>query len=478
MNNDLLTIGGAAFLSGALNVSYLDGFNARIGDTFTILTAAGGVSGKFASFQDAHASGTLLGLQVIYQPNAVLLRFTQGSFAGLAPVLTPNELQVARALDQLAANQPNNALIRELDGLPLGQLPGALSLLSPEDFAAIFTSGFAISQVQIGNLEHRLSDVRQDAGYAVTNSHGAQNYDGKSSLGLEGKESKEVVQSTVEREDRWGFFISGTGERGDLESTSFARGSDFTTGGVTVGADYRVTRHLVLGAAIGYANTSSDLSREGNLDINSGKGSLYATLYEEGFYLNGIVGAGYSSLDTRRRTVGGFARGDTTRPISTACSAPATTFTMAPSPGDRWHRCSMPRSASTASRNAARWAPCGSTRKARTRCNRRWASEPPTAEGSAMWCLHPKSARNGSTSISTVIPASTPDLPPAIRSPCMARKLAGRAPARCRCLRPVEFAGRDLCFLHGELGRENYTIHSVQRRSARQLLAIPSGVAS
>lgn len=327
---DRLAIGGAAALNGALNVSYLDGFKARAGDTFTILTAAGGVSSQFASFNDAHANNTILTLGVIYQKNDVLLAFMQGSFAALSEsfALTPNELAVARALDQLASHHPSDKLIQQLDSLPLAQLPGTFSLLSPEDFAAIFTAGLALSEVQVGNLERRLEDVRQgstgfsDSGFAVSDTHGAQNFDGKtilapdgkSVLSPDGKDSRgpqEFVAPSVPNDPRWGFFISGTGELGDLESTSTARGSSFTTGGVTVGADYRVNRHFVLGVALGYANTSSDLSRGGNLDIDSGKGSLYGTYYDGGFYLNGIVGGGYSSYDTKRRTLGGFARGET-----------------------------------------------------------------------------------------------------------------------------------------------------------------------
>jgi uncharacterized protein with beta-barrel porin domain len=157
--------------------------------------------------------------------------------------------------------------------------------------------------VQVGNLERRLDEVRHsdagfsDSGFAVTDSRGAQNYDGKSTLSLDGKSSvsldgkssKEVEQPIIERQHRWGFFISGTGTFGDVESTSQARGSSFTTGGVTIGADYRVNRNFVIGAALGYANTSSDLSRGGDLDINSGKASLYATYHEGGFFVNGIV---------------------------------------------------------------------------------------------------------------------------------------------------------------------------------------------
>jgi outer membrane autotransporter protein len=138
-----------------------------------------------------------------------------------------------------------------------------------------------------------------------------QSGDGKTMVRPDGKDADQGVAPLVSRDKRWGFFISGTGELVDVESTCAARGSSFTTGGVTVGADYRLSSHLVLGAAIGYANTSSDLNRDGRLDIDSGKGSLYGTFYNEGFYLNGIVGGGWGSFDTRRQTVGGFARGQT-----------------------------------------------------------------------------------------------------------------------------------------------------------------------
>jgi outer membrane autotransporter protein len=326
-NYDRLSIGGKASLGGILNLSYLDGFEAEAGDEFTILTARGGVSGTFAAFDDAHFTGTLLDLSAVYRSNSVVLQFTQGSFADLADdfELTSNEQAVAEALDELAADQPGNDLIAELNTLQLAQIPGALSLISAEDLAAIFTTGLAVSQVQIGNLERRLDEVRRgesgfsDSGFAVTDSHGGQNYDGKSTVNfdgktfasLDGKSTKEGEQPIVERQHRWGFFISGTGTFGDVESTSQARGSSFTTGGISVGADYRVNRHFVIGAALGYANTSSDLSRGGNLAINSGKASLYATYHNGSFYVNGIVSGGYGTIDTKRRTIGGFADGRT-----------------------------------------------------------------------------------------------------------------------------------------------------------------------
>lgn len=195
-------------------------------------------------------------------------------------------------------------------------IPGALDLLSPEDLTSIFTTGFALVDVQLGNIEHRLWDVRQGAtgfsgsGFVVTDNRPAHSIDSKD---MQSMDPKEIVSSAplVERDKRWGIFITGSGEVVDVESTSVARGSSFNTGGVTVGADYRVTDHFVLGTALGYANTSGDLNLGGRLRNDSGKVSVYGTYYDEGFYVNGIVGGGYSSLDTRRLTVGGFARGET-----------------------------------------------------------------------------------------------------------------------------------------------------------------------
>ncbi len=168
------------------------------------------------------------------------------------------------------------------------------------------------------NIEHRLSDVRQgtsgftDSSFAANDSYAfLHQVDGKD---VSSRDDKEVVSSPpapAPSDHRWGFFISGSGEFVDVENTSEARGYSFDTGGATVGADYRITNHLVLGTAFGYANTAADLNLGGRLRSNEGNGSLYATYYDKGFYLDGLVGGGYRALDTRRLTVGGVARGDT-----------------------------------------------------------------------------------------------------------------------------------------------------------------------
>jgi outer membrane autotransporter protein len=198
----------------------------------------------------------------------------------------------------------------------ISQIARALSLLSPEDLTSIFPAGLAVSQIQVGNIERRLAEVREgatgfsDSGYAVVDRRTTRD-DDKNVREQNDGSGKSLVAPSIESDKRWGFFISGTGELVDIENTCSARGSSFTTGGVTVGADFRLSSQFVLGAAVGYANTSSDLSRDGHLDIDSGKASLYATFYNQGFYIDGIAGGGLGSIDTRRATLGGLARGQT-----------------------------------------------------------------------------------------------------------------------------------------------------------------------
>ncbi len=117
--------------------------------------------------------------------------------------------------------------------------------------------------------------------------------------------------TNLQREHGWGFFLTGSGEFVDVESEGNRRGASLNTAGMTVGADYRLGAHLIAGAALGYSNTQADLNYGGSVESNSGRASLYAAYYTGGFYLNGVLTGGLSTIETRRQTVGGFTRGDT-----------------------------------------------------------------------------------------------------------------------------------------------------------------------
>jgi hypothetical protein len=70
---DKLTVNGTASLAGTLNVSYINGFTAPIGSTFTILTTSqsNGVSGTFNNLIAPPLSGGFW--RVTYNSNSVVL---------------------------------------------------------------------------------------------------------------------------------------------------------------------------------------------------------------------------------------------------------------------------------------------------------------------------------------------------------------------------------------------------------------------
>ena len=327
---DRLVVGGYAKLSGSVRVNYLNGFAPTVGQSFTILTAAGGVHGTL-SLLDPRATGTLLSLGVVYKPTSVLLEYTQGSFAALDGKyhLTENQLAVAKNLDNLAARNPKNKLIGKLDTFQLGALPAQLEKLSPSGLAAIFEQGIATESIQSSNVQRRLQEIRNGAsgfsasGANITDSHGSLSCDGLPLYGAADAADVKFTPTdknaagktsimTPGKDQRWGTFLAGSGEFTQIDGDSNAKGTDFTTGGVTLGLDYRLSDNFAAGLMAGYANTTTGKSANGSVDSNAGKAGVYATYYQDGLYFDGSFDFGSNSYDTKRSTIGGTARGSAT----------------------------------------------------------------------------------------------------------------------------------------------------------------------
>jgi uncharacterized protein with beta-barrel porin domain len=69
--------------------------------------------------------------------------------------------------------------------------------------------------------------------------------------GADGKTSKAVVKSVLQHapENRWGVWVTGFGDFVDVDGDGNAQGYNFTTGGVSVGLDYRITDQLAIGSS-------------------------------------------------------------------------------------------------------------------------------------------------------------------------------------------------------------------------------------
>lgn len=303
--SDQLANAGTATLDGTLQLVRLNNFQGALGQKITLVTSEG-LSGSFANTINPFQTNTLVKAEIVYDANNVYLSFDQGSFLQFARAhgLTPNEIAVAGGLDSAAGSPGLTALFGFLDNEPLENLPGDLALISPDKLTEIFDISRAHADVQGANIENRLADDRSETGdNGVT--VGLVVGDGKSSV------DKNVTTVDAHRENRWGLFMAGSGEFIHANGDGNAAGYDFTTGGITLGADYRVNNHLVAGLMMGYANTASTLGSNGSLHVNAGRLGLYSTLYGNGLYLNAMAAGGYNSYDTHRLGLGGIARGST-----------------------------------------------------------------------------------------------------------------------------------------------------------------------
>ena len=324
--SQILVAGSATIHGGDVYINR-NGYKPHRNDTLRIIDTLGGVE-VLDGYTVHHnfATNTMLEAQVRYSADAVEVFIDQLKFTGQAK--TPNQHAVARALDHAAKRGQLDGLFDHLNYTDRSNVPRLLQLLSPEALTAIFDVGFANSQIQNVNIERRLDDVRNGSrgfsanGLALSNNRGTVNYDGApivndrdglSLAGFDGKTvvSKEVVAPVIE-ENRWGFFVTGSGEWADVNSTHDATGADFTSGGVTVGADYRVNDNFVVGLFGGYVHTKTDIDDDGgNIKANGGRGGLYGSYYNEGLYVNALASGGYNSYKIDRKTIGGTARGDT-----------------------------------------------------------------------------------------------------------------------------------------------------------------------
>ena len=302
--SDSLFSTGSASLAGSLNLIRLNGFQLPKGKQIVLLSANGGISGVFQRVTDPFAT-SLLTSDIFYFPREVVLELAQGSFMPLAK--TPNQRSVARNLDNASADPREAALVNYIDSLSPTGVRDSLDRISPDQLDSMFEISRSLGDVQSANIQQRLDDVRGGAtgfssdGLAISDKDGSTNLMDKNPVPAPYKPLGKNV----------GLFLTGNGEFVNVDSDGNARGYNFTTGGMTLGMDYRVKDYLVVGIYGGYANTSSDLAQGGRVDVNSGKGGLYASAYDDNLYLDLVTEGGYNSFSTSRASINGLANGET-----------------------------------------------------------------------------------------------------------------------------------------------------------------------
>ena len=291
--------------------------------TLRLVNTGGVLTGRFAQFQNPFTlTAGFDTIDLVYARNSVTLEFlelngppgvvTTTDFASFA--FTPNQLAAASLLDAVQLDPRAANLISFLEKEPFANLPSDFNKISPDGLTAFYEISFSNANIQRLNLESRLDDLHSGSNGFNSNMkiNGATvNLDDHDAV--DGKSSKSVVEPILQHtpENRWGVWVTGFGDFVSVDADSNAKGYDFTTGGVSLGIDYRISEQLAIGVMGEYSHTWTTLNPRGSIDVNSGRGGLYATWYNQGIYFNGAIYGGQNTYDSGRSGLVGLANGST-----------------------------------------------------------------------------------------------------------------------------------------------------------------------
>jgi uncharacterized protein YhjY with autotransporter beta-barrel domain len=98
------------------------------------------------------------------------------------------------------------------------------------------------------------------------------------------------------------FWTGGAANFGKLQPGTSDDGIDFTTSGLSLGADKQVTRSLALGLGIGYGHDASDIGRQGSRStVDSYNVAAYGSYQPgESTYIDALAGYQWLQFDARR----------------------------------------------------------------------------------------------------------------------------------------------------------------------------------
>jgi outer membrane autotransporter protein len=288
-----LKINGSAKLDGTLDITSLNNYHPSPGNSYELISASGGLSGQFSNIADSANTNGLSRLD-IYGPNGVLITYLP---PGLG-VLTLNTSTPLPA--SVSPGNLNAFLLRLLD--PTG-----------EQLSSIYQIWFSNSNTQRFNIEDRFDELAAGSTGFVSNVSYAPQLTGKEAAEgkgmLAGKQQVAPSPLQPSPENRWGIWITGYGDFVNVEEDGSSNGYNFTTGGVTVGVDYRLTQHFVVGLMGGYSHSWTDLTPSGSIDVDSGWGGIYTGYFGHGFYANGAVYGGHYTFESARAGLLGLANG-------------------------------------------------------------------------------------------------------------------------------------------------------------------------
>lgn len=256
-------------------------------------------------------------------PNIAPAVFNLGNGIANIPGLTGPAERIARAIDRacprLAASSNLSAAQQDLlqrcselvvnANARTGDVVNALDKMLADESSSQNNAALASASAQFENLKGRFAALRSGStginlgGLALMTADGRLPLSFLPSNFLLGAADGDQPAPVTESFARWGFFATGTIGRGSRDPADTDPGGDFNNYGLTAGVDYRLTDSFILGGALGFNRSDSNLNQnQGGLDSSGYSLSAYGTWFKaSNYYADGVLTLGRNSTDITRR---------------------------------------------------------------------------------------------------------------------------------------------------------------------------------
>ncbi len=272
--SDRITVGGAAALQGGtVVVSVLPGLAFAPSTKYTLVSAAGGLSGTFAAVNELYP---FLLSNLSYDANNAYLTLQVGGFA--AQALNPTQYAVGRVLDASAPNATGDyaTVLGTLATATAAQGQVVMTALSGQNYA-----GFSSSMVQGAQLfMNNFANQTGGGGSPVSN---------RVALA----EACDVA-CDVTQPPQWGAWGGGLGGLGVIGANQPLGTVTYNVGGFAAGLDRLITPTTRLGVTAGYTTGTQWVGGfDGVGRSDTFQAGLYGGYAQDKVYADAIVGYAY-----------------------------------------------------------------------------------------------------------------------------------------------------------------------------------------
>ncbi|HEX4304391.1 MAG TPA: autotransporter domain-containing protein [Rhizomicrobium sp.] len=294
---DSLVVSGAAAVGGTLTV-FVSGQQPAAGTEFTVLSAAGGVTGTF-QLSNGAALGTV-GPRLRYDANDVFLDFALATLSEILPAgASPNAAAVTHAIDAGMVANASPQSFAALGTLSPAALAASTSELTGEIGTALPNVSAAQANTFLTLLMNQPGDLDTDLGTGrAARSSGAYAFDNPAG-------SLAAPLPAAARDGPLGAsaWLTVFGRHSSIDGDAAVGSHDTkdTTSGVAGGLDVLLGRGFVAGVAVAGGQTDFSVSDK----LGAGRAStieagLYATKRFGRFYLSGAGAYDLQDVKTKR----------------------------------------------------------------------------------------------------------------------------------------------------------------------------------